>query len=267
MKKIRRLIQKLKLRIDGSSRHSNILLKEHKAIYFSIPKAASRNLRQKFADILGLDGETPYSISFPYATESELESKYTNFFQFCFVRNPWDRLVAIYFGKFQRGIELNRPFYKAKLYHLIKLFKKDTSALYKYPVLIQDMSFEEFIEAVCQIPDEYLDKHLRSQYSFVPMSQGKLKLDYVGKIETLKADFDFVTERIGLDPIALRYRGDPKQLNHSQNNLDKSQKNLLKPFPYYYNESTWNLVRERFKKDIELFSYDETWQEALAKYQ
>ena len=259
MKKTRRLIQKIKIRIDGSSRHSNILLKQQKAIYFSIPKAASRNLRQKFADLLGLDGETPYSISFPYATQSELESKYSNFFKFCFVRNPWDRLVAVYWGKYQRGIELNVPFYKANLYHLIKFFKSDASVIYKYPVLIQDMSFEEFIEAVCKTPDEYLDKHLKSQHTFIPMSQGKLKLDYIGKIETLKEDFDFVMESMRLDPIKLRYRGDPKKLK-------KSDKNALKPFPYYYNESTWNLVRQRFKTDIDLFSYDQTWQEALEEY-
>jgi hypothetical protein len=254
------IIQKTKIRITGSSQSSNILLKDFEAIYFSIPKAASRSLRLKFADILELDGLTPYSINFPYATKSDLDGQYSSFFKFCFVRNPWDRLASVYFGKFQRGIELNRPFYKAKIYHLFKLFKIDLSIFYQYPVLIQDISFDKFIEAVCQIPDEYLDIHLKSQHKFVPMDQGKLGLDYVGKIESLSKDLEFVFKKIGLNYTSLQYRGYKKKLT-------QSEKESLKPFPYYYNEYTWNLVRERFKIDIELFSYDETWHEALARYQ
>ncbi len=255
-----RLLQKTRIFIDGSSQSSNILLKDFEAIYFSIPKAASRSLRKKFADILGLDGLTPYTISFPYATALELDSKYSNFFKFCFVRNPWDRLTSVYFGKFQRGsIELNKPFYKAKLYYFSKIFKVNISSFYQYPLLVKDMTFDEFIEAVCQTPDEYLDKHLMSQHKFIPMDRGSLKLDYIGKIESLKEDLDFVFEKMGLENTQLRYRG-------YKQNLSESEKKDLKPFPHYYNEYTWNLVRERFKTDIELFDYDETWQEALARY-
>ncbi|NEQ85328.1 MAG: sulfotransferase family protein [Moorea sp. SIO2I5] len=263
LEKIGRIFQKTKIRIDGSSQASNILLKEFDAIYFSIPKAASRTLRLKFSDVLDLDGLTPYSISFPYATKSDLDCKYSKFFKFCFVRNPWDRLASVYFGKFQRGIELNRPFYKAKIYHFFKKFKINISFLYKYPVLVKEMTFDEFIEAVCQTPDKYLDKHLKSQHKFIPMVQGSLKLDYVGKIESFKEDLDFVFKRIGLDENKLktmRYRGYKQKLS-------ESEKKSLKPFPYYYNKHTWNLVRERFKTDIELFYYDETWHEALAKYE
>ncbi len=259
-KRVCKVLQKIKIRLDGSSQSSNILFKDFEAVYFPIPKVASSTLRRKFADILGLDGLSPFSISFPYATESELDSKYSNFFKFCFVRNPWDRLASVYFGKFHKsGIELNQPFYKAKVYHFFKLFKIDVSILYKYPVLTRDMTFDEFIEAVCQIPDEYLDKHIKSQHKFITMVQGVLKLDYIGKIESFKEDLEFVFKRIGVDDSNIQYRG-------YKNKLTQSEKEVLKPFPYYYNDYTWNLVRERFKTDIELFSYDETWYEALAKY-
>jgi hypothetical protein len=257
--KVRRVFQQLKVRIDGTHQHSNILLKDYKAIYFSIPKVASRSLREKFANVLDIDGETPYSISFPYAKKSELNSQYSNFFKFGFVRNPWDRLVSVYFGKFQNGIELNQPFYKAKIYHVMKIFKVNTLLFSNYPVLLKDMDFDQFVEAVYQIPDESLDKHLRSQYTFFPINQEELRLDYIGKVESLKEDLEFIFEKIGLDNTRLRYRGYKKTLS-------QSKKKPLKPFPYYYNEHTWNLVRERFKTDIELFDYDETWQEALARY-
>ncbi len=260
IKRIRRITQLIKVRLDGTYQHSNILLEDYKAIYFSIPKVASRTLREKCANLLDLDGETPYSISFPYATELELDSKYSDFFKFGFVRNPWDRLASVYLGKFQKGIELNRPFYKAKVYHFLESFKVNTSFLYKYPILVKEMSFDRFIEAICQIPDEYLDKHLRSQHKFLPMNQGALKLDYLGKVESLKEDLEFIFEKIGLENTQLRYRGYKKKLS-------ESEKNSLKPFPFYYNEKTWSWVRERFKTDIELFDYDETWQEALARYQ
>lgn len=259
MKRIRRITQLIKVRLDGTYQHSNILLENYKAIYFSIPKVASRTLREKCADILGLEGETPYSISFPYATEFELNNKYSDFFKFGFVRNPWDRLASVYLGKFQKGIELNRPFYKAKAYHFLENFKVNTSSLSKYPILVKDMTFEQFIEALCKIPDEYLDKHLRSQHTFLPINQGVVKLDYLGKVESLKEDLELICEKMGLENTQLRYRGYKKKLS-------ESEKKSLKPFPFYYNEKTWSWVRERFQTDIELFDYDETLQEALARY-
>ena len=67
------------------------------------------------------------------------------------------------------------------------------------------MSFEEFVNAVANIQDEYADKHIRSQHTFIYNAQGELLIDYIGHLETFKDDFQYVARRIGLSVESLQH--------------------------------------------------------------
>ena len=103
------------------------------------------------------------------------------------------------------------------------------------------MSFEEFVNAVANIQDEYADKHIRSQHTFIYNAQGELLIDYIGHLETFKDDFQYVARRIGLSVESLQHTPKTKRRHYKD----------------YYNKDMWDIVAQRYQKDIELLGYEE----------
>ena len=107
---------------------------------------------------------------------------YQNYFKFTFVRNPWDRLLSCYMSKVVPE-------------RFAGSFKTYGNVAFR-----DDMSFQEFAEAVCLVPDEEANVHFCSQYVFVcgGGSRRNILADYVGCFENLEEDFEIVTKRIML---------------------------------------------------------------------
>lgn len=212
-----------------------IILEPYKALYFPIPKVANSSMRFVCADLLNIrlpnNDISPRSIPLPMATGSEI-IPYRNYWKFCFVRNPWDRLVSCYSQKIQKDPN----------YRLEGFFEKGVSkGLLKYGnVFRAGMPFEDFAHEILKIPDEKADGHFRSQHTFVRNKGGGLLVDFIGKFERLNKDFDYICEKIG----------SPKmQLPHKL-------KSHRKEFRKYYNQELQILVGERYASDIEIFGYD-----------
>jgi hypothetical protein len=77
---------------------------------FAIPKTASRSSWRTFrpyADIVGVDDEeSPYEHHVqPSIVKKNWPEMFDSYFKFCFVRNPWDRMISHYFYD-----KYNRPF-------------------------------------------------------------------------------------------------------------------------------------------------------------
>lgn len=143
------------------------------------------------------------------------EEKYNSYFKFCFVRNPWDRLVSLYHYTVQK---------EAKIYADKGL---------QLPQFSQDImdagSFENWITS---------EKFGTAQYFFLS-NNNQLLVDYVGRSENLQADFSYVCGLLGMPNIVL-----PKE------NVSKHKK-----YQDYYNDETRQIVAKRYAKDIELFGY------------
>src|SRR5690606_33093610 len=111
--------------------------------------------------------------------------QFAEYFKFAFVRNPWDRVVS----------------------------------MYKWHGFHQICSFRSFVahELTGWL---WRNKHwfVRPQCDFVCDDDGRLLVDYVGRYETLQADFDVVCERLGLPPTPLPRVND----NHSGKNQAQS---------------------------------------------
>lgn len=87
-------------------------------------------------------------------------------FTFCFVRNPFDRLVSLYHYHQQRRAD-------------------------RHP-LASALPFEEWLAAGGS------GSAARSQVAFVTDDAGRQVVDYVGRFEHLEADFATVCDRIGI---------------------------------------------------------------------
>jgi hypothetical protein len=155
------------------------------------------------------------------------ENGYRDYFKFAFVRNPWDRLVSCYVQRIV-DVESDRGF--AMEYPQTRLYK--------------GMSFVEFVEAICQVPDEDANPHFRSQYRTV-CGQGKNGLvmlaNFVGRFENLGRDFAHAAEMIGAPHLKLPHKLPSKSRDGTYRD--------------YYSDRLKKLVHRRFMQDVEIFGY------------
>ena len=99
----------------------------------------------------------------------------------------------------------------------------------------RSMSFKEFVDVICKIKIENMDIHFRPQYTFIPV-----KLDLLGKFESLPEDFKYLKELIGIDC----------ELLH-ENKTDKTDYSI-------YTTDIINKVVKIYKKDFKLFGYEKS---------
>lgn len=102
-----------------------------------------------------------------------LGDAWAGYTKFCFVRNPWTRVVSDYYWR-QRSIS-------------------------------REFSFEVYLEALA---GGGRDRHLAhpgnvSNWDMMAIN-GKLVMDHVGRFETLGEDFRVITEKLGLPPLKMK---------------------------------------------------------------
>ncbi len=140
---------------------------------------------------------------------------YQGLFKFAFVRNPWDLQVSSY-----HHIKRERP-------HLLG----------------NDESFSAFLHRKLDQQREWqyhIDTSITPQLDYLVDLRGNQIVDFVGRYESLQADFDHCCEQIGL----------PKQtLPHRRRAGDRSA------YRDYYDEDTKGLVERHFAADIDAFGY------------
>lgn len=204
----------------------------HKFIFIHVYKVAGSSIRKvlrkyepvpvrlkriagismKKMGILNPEKQLNYKNFEAHVTAKELKEKlpektYNSFFKFAFVRNPWDWQVSLYHYMLQEKKHPQHDFIKSV------------------------ESFDHYIE--WRVKE---DKHLQKE--FVTGDNGDIIVDFVGKIENLETDFNYVCKKIGI-----------------QSSLLHKNKSYHRDYRSYYNKKTKELIYEHFKEDIELFGY------------
>ena len=99
----------------------------------------------------------------------------SEFFRFCFVRNPWDKVIS----------EVHCP-------HTQGAFPADAA-------------LEDKIEIVCELAESGLGGHFRHQLAFVDGDPSTM--DVVGRFEHLARDFRRIARRLGRRRLRLAATG------------------------------------------------------------
>ncbi len=168
------------------------------------------------------------------------EEDFNSRFKFAFVRNPWDRLVSNYTATCRKGGGDNG-----------------------YPLVPRDRErpekFQEWAKAA--LGAEYWDvdcyrrpqcRHQRttsdSMLSWLTDEDGHLLVDFIGRFETLEADYSLALDKIE------QHCGKP--VRRIPFPIRRGVSSIGHPYSFYYNDETVELVRDHFKEDIEYFGYD-----------
>lgn len=146
------------------------------------------------------------------------------YFKFGFVRNPYDRLVSC-FHEFQNPTsftDIKRDVRKDPSLNLKKVHE----------------NFEDFVEM--SFKHEHI--HWKIQHSMLH-HRGKCLVDYIGHVESIQEDIDYICEKIGFDNSGI----DIPVVRKSKGRTHFSE---------YYTDELKERVYEKYKIDFETFGYE-----------
>jgi chondroitin 4-sulfotransferase 11 len=228
-----------------------IISDEARFVYFVVPKVACSSIKTALLSLFDLEAAGPvdeddapdldvhrlfagsgYQINKNQLARRMDRGEFREHFKFAFVRNPWDRLVSCYSDKVMDPRRAGEsPFRHVP--------RERGSRLYR------GMPFAEFVETVCEIPDEESNMHFVSQHRIVcgPGEDRSILADFVGRFENLSADFAEVAGRIG--------GGKRLELPHRMRSASRESR----PYTEFYDDRLKDLVHERYREDVEIFGY------------
>jgi len=149
-----------------------IVSQRKRFIFVHVPKSAGTSVRSALKRFRDYDPNAKTR----HETISDFLSRhgpeYAEFFQFAFVRNPWDRMVSAYFYTKQKRSEVAE---------------------------IQSLTFRAFLGEVERNAEWVKNRHsIRPQIDFVTDKQGNQIVNFIGSFENLAHDFAVVCAAVGI---------------------------------------------------------------------
>jgi len=131
------------------------------------PEAQNIALKMNFRRALGPDSPHPTALR----AANFFGDAWHNYTKFCFVRNPWTRVVSDYY------------------WHM-----RSTG---------RDFSFEAYLEALSRGNSRIVHSDIVFNWDMMAVG-GKVVVDHVGRFENIDEDFKEITVKIGLPALALK---------------------------------------------------------------
>ena len=178
-----------------------------------------------------------------------------DYFKFTVVRSPWKRLTSAYLNKF---VDIEKP---SDLMLSARTAIEGVYALNDKEIDYESsITFRQFLNYIAATDDQFLDVHWRPQHTFFR----NISLDFIGKLETLSSDFDYIKKRVGLEEdVNLPQKNVTTYKNVSSltgdcSNLYPSELKQLASRPsakFFYTPDLVDLVKQRYKSDFEQLKY------------
>ncbi len=186
-------------------------------IWFPVPKVATQSF-EKTCNKSGYD----LSVS----KYQSLPEGFDRLFSFIIVRNPWERLVSAFNDKVvkQWKVEQNNKW-------RIKFYEK-----YK------DMDFKEFVMSLDPETIQ-MENHIKPVVSLAPLKN----ITFVGRLETMWSDCDFIFKKIGV-----KYN----KMEYTNSTTSWTPQTPYCKYDDKYDDETIDKVYELYQQDIDLLKYE-----------
>jgi hypothetical protein len=229
--------------------YNSYVSSEHRYLYMSVPKAACTKVKWSLHQLEGytlpdelrrLHSRHPEDQPFvkslkDFDKEEALEILTSpDWFRFCFVRNPYDRILSAYKSK----ILSDDPQYMTLQDEIRRLNHYPTSGSGEY---LGRVTFHDFVRYVHGKPDRVRDYHWRSQVSIT--LHDAIDYRFIGRFELFEEDFTELLRRLKA-PEAL-VATVPVRLN----------KTSELPRAAAFNREIAQFVYEMYLEDFDYFNY------------
>lgn len=193
----------------------------YKYIFIAVPKTASISI--SFS--LGHGDNIPEPDLYHQSLQNVLDEHqgYRHYYKFAFVRNPWARLVSLYYDFTKKRVKQ----YSALIAH-------------EQPLFSEFVDFEDFCLRVQDTP-WWSNIFLKSQTELLSYNN-RLAMDYYGRFECLTKDFMTICGQLDIKGVTLQ------EMNSGTYDRTSHRK--------HFSERAANAVATLYKDDIENFSYE-----------
>lgn len=212
----------------------------HKFLFIHIHKTAGSSIRNSLLSYVPGSYYLGYDHSFINAIPNfEI---YNNYFKFCIVRNPWDRLVSWYFSILNLPKENNLKIYVTKNSKNFSEFLNYCGAIVyekknkKRKVLYNNVLLKKNPNLV------YPKSIYFNQLEYITDGNGNIGVDYIGRFESLQESWSHICSKLKINI-------------HLRKDKVGTWSNINKNYKQFYNNEDINKVALIYKKDIEAFNY------------
>ena len=197
-----------------------MISKEHNCIFVHVQKTGGTSVRR------ALKGYSHrHKTVRGYITMLKTYDNFKKYFSFTFVRNPWDRILSVYFA--------HRQWYAAKVFKGVRVRVPSPA--------VQKLEFNNWLAGLedgqVALPDIGMRDFMRGQVYRLEYN-GRICVNFVGRFERLAEDWKIISKRIGLN----------RQLPHDG-------KTRHGTYAKYYEMRGIEVVRRIFAEDIDAFGY------------
>ena len=240
-----------------------LLSESKKFVFIHIQKTGGTSLRMYFNQLIpDLEvsmGDTPkYHGRLSDLMKIDPRLRCGEYFTAAFVRNPWDRLVSWY-----TDIVVNYKLLPSLDPRYIRL----RQGVLRKAQSFENFSFEDFIYYCSDLPDRTgRTPFLDNQIDYLTDMSGNLAVDFIGRFENFEESVTALSRTLGLpnpakpEPNA----GWRKNLRRFLEGFTGKRPKVEIPhlntsqhdeYRRYYTEKTKEIIRTRFRRDIEEFGY------------
>ena len=153
------------------------------------------------------------------------KNKFDNMHKFTFVRNPYDRFISSW-------------------NFVVNEFKNKNSILFDRSIKVEDLKdIEFFMRNKDKLTDIAYNHVFITQYQHILSNDNTIKMDFIGKVETIEEDLKKVLNTLGFENIIHKV-------------TTKVNKKEHKYYKDYYNQNILEFVNEYFDEDFIQFGYE-----------
>ena len=198
------------------------------SIFFHLYKCGGNSVRKVMPQGVELHGVhvAPTEILHHYKVHGK-EDKFNEMFKFTFVRNPFNFLLS--------------TFYYATIFKNHFMHND-----------IKGMDMDKFVPYYMKVVEEHKDPLVRpfgsnkvtTLFQYISDKDGKVLVDYVGKLENINPDMKIVHAKLGIKPLS--------------SPVPVVNKTKIKSGHYrkHYSPQARKLVEKHFEKDLNYFNYE-----------